>query len=157
MAEHTFRPPWYHMNIMSEFMGLIYGVYDAKPEGFVPGGMSLHNCMLPHGPDKQAYDHATKVELKPVKLDGHHGLHVRDALSPAPDQVRRRARDAAGRLCGLLDAAARRPSPEPSEVRGALTRVRALPDDEAVEGVLGDLPPGQLLLAEGVAWSRTPA
>ena len=52
VAEHTFRPPWYHMNIMSEFMGLIYGVYDAKPEGFVPGGMSLHNCMLPHGPDK---------------------------------------------------------------------------------------------------------
>ena len=68
VAEHTFRPPWYHMNIMSEFMGLIYGVYDAKPEGFVPGGMSLHNCMLPHGPDKAAYDHATKVELKPVKL-----------------------------------------------------------------------------------------
>ena len=41
VAEHSFRPPWYHMNIMSEFMGLIYGVYDAKPEGFVPGGMSL--------------------------------------------------------------------------------------------------------------------
>jgi homogentisate 1,2-dioxygenase len=70
VAEHSFRPPWYHMNIMSEFMGLIYGVYDAKPEGFVPGGMSLHNCMLPHGPDKTAYEHATKVELKPVKLTG---------------------------------------------------------------------------------------
>ena len=68
VAEHSFRPPWYHMNIMSEFMGLIYGVYDAKPEGFTPGGVSLHNCMLPHGPDKAAYDHATKVELKPVKL-----------------------------------------------------------------------------------------
>ena len=68
VAEHSFRPPWYHMNIMSEFMGLIYGVYDAKPEGFTPGGMSLHNCMLPHGPDKAAYDHATKGELKPVKL-----------------------------------------------------------------------------------------
>jgi homogentisate 1,2-dioxygenase len=70
VAEHSFRPPWYHMNIMSEFMGLIYGVYDAKPEGFVPGGASLHNCMLPHGPDKAAYDHATKVELKPSKLTG---------------------------------------------------------------------------------------
>ncbi|MDX2205111.1 MAG: homogentisate 1,2-dioxygenase [Hyphomicrobiaceae bacterium] len=70
VAEHSFRPPWYHMNIMSEFMGLIYGVYDAKPEGFVPGGASLHNCMLPHGPDKGAYDHATKHELKPVKLTG---------------------------------------------------------------------------------------
>jgi homogentisate 1,2-dioxygenase len=70
VAEHSFRPPWFHMNIMSEFMGLIYGVYDAKPEGFVPGGVSLHNCMLPHGPDKQAYEHATTVDLKPVKLTG---------------------------------------------------------------------------------------
>ena len=68
VAEHSFRPPWYHMNIMSEFMGLIYGIYDAKPEGFMPGGMSLHNCMLPHGPDQAAYDRATKAELKPVKL-----------------------------------------------------------------------------------------
>jgi len=70
VAEDTFRPPWYHRNIMSEFMGLIYGVYDAKPEGFVPGGMSLHNQMLPHGPDTQAFEHATKAELKPVKLTG---------------------------------------------------------------------------------------
>ena len=105
VAEHTFRPPWYHMNIMSEFMGLIYGIYDAKPEGFVPGGMSLHNCMLPHGPDKTAYEHATKTELKPVKLTDTHGLHVRDALSAAPDQVRGRARDAAG---GLRRRAGRR-------------------------------------------------
>jgi homogentisate 1,2-dioxygenase len=70
VAENTFRPPWYHRNIMSEFMGLIYGVYDAKPEGFTPGGFSLHNMMLPHGPDAQAYDHASTVELKPVKLTG---------------------------------------------------------------------------------------
>ena len=70
VAENTFRPPWYHMNIMSEFMGLIYGVYDAKPQGFVPGGASLHNCMLPHGPDRQAFDHASNGELKPVKLTG---------------------------------------------------------------------------------------
>jgi homogentisate 1,2-dioxygenase len=68
VAENTFRPPWYHRNIMSEFMGLVYGVYDAKPGGFVPGGVSLHNQMLPHGPDKDAFDHATNVELKPVKL-----------------------------------------------------------------------------------------
>lgn len=68
VAEHTFRPPWYHMNIMSEFMGLIYGVYDAKAEGFVPGGMSLHNCMLPHGPDKDAFDKASTADLKPVRL-----------------------------------------------------------------------------------------
>jgi len=70
VAENTFRPPWYHRNLMSEFMGLIYGIYDAKPEGFVPGGMSLHNMMLPHGPDEQAFEHASNSELKPVKLTG---------------------------------------------------------------------------------------
>ena len=68
VAENTFRPPWYHRNIMSEFMGLIYGQYDAKPQGFVPGGMSLHNCMLPHGPDNDAFMHASNAELGPVKL-----------------------------------------------------------------------------------------
>jgi homogentisate 1,2-dioxygenase len=68
VAEDTFRPPWYHRNIMSEFMGLIYGVYDAKPEGFVPGGFSLHNAMLPHGPDTQAFEGASQAELKPHKL-----------------------------------------------------------------------------------------
>ena len=68
VAENTFRPPWYHRNIMSEFMGLVYGVYDAKPEGFTPGGISLHNTMLPHGPDDTAFEHASNVELKPVKL-----------------------------------------------------------------------------------------
>ncbi len=68
VAEHTFRPPWYHRNVMSEFMGLIYGQYDAKPEGFTPGGMSLHNMMLPHGPDNDAFEHASNMELKPVKL-----------------------------------------------------------------------------------------
>lgn len=69
VAEHTFRPPWYHRNIMSEFMGLICGQYDAKEKGFVPGGMSLHNMMLPHGPDAFGFDKATEGELKPVKLD----------------------------------------------------------------------------------------
>ena len=68
MTENTFRPPWYHRNIMSEFMGLVYGVYDAKPEGFVRGGMSLHNQMLPHRPDSDAFEHASNAELKPVKL-----------------------------------------------------------------------------------------
>lgn len=69
VAEHTFRPPWYHRNIMSEFMGLIYGRYDAKEEGFVPGGMSLHNLMLPHGPDAAGFDKASNTELAPHKLD----------------------------------------------------------------------------------------
>lgn len=68
VAENSFRPPWYHRNIMSEFMGLIQGQYDAKEEGFVPGGMSLHNMMMPHGPDHDAFEKASTVELKPVKL-----------------------------------------------------------------------------------------
>lgn len=70
VAENTFRPPWYHMNVMSEFMGLIEGVYDAKPEGgFVPGGVSLHNCMLPHGPDRAAFEAASTATLAPHKLE----------------------------------------------------------------------------------------
>ena len=68
VAEHSFRPPWYHKNLMSELMGNIYGVYDAKPKGFVPGGMSLHNCMLPHGPDRNAFEGASNGALKPEKL-----------------------------------------------------------------------------------------
>jgi homogentisate 1,2-dioxygenase len=71
VAEDTFRPPWFHMNIMSEFMGLVRGVYDAKPGGgFVPGGISLHNCMMPHGPDAQAFEAASTEELKPVRMEG---------------------------------------------------------------------------------------
>ncbi|HSV44789.1 MAG TPA: homogentisate 1,2-dioxygenase [Ramlibacter sp.] len=69
VAEDTFRPPWYHRNLMSEFMGLVHGQYDAKPEGFQPGGMSLHNCMVPHGPDTEAFDKASQAQLAPHKLD----------------------------------------------------------------------------------------
>ena len=68
VAENTFRPPWYHKNIMSELMGNIHGIYDAKPEGFSPGGMSLHNMMLPHGPDMDAFENATNSELIPKKM-----------------------------------------------------------------------------------------
>jgi homogentisate 1,2-dioxygenase len=71
VAENTFRPPWYHMNVMSEFMGLIYGVYDAKTGGgFAPGGVSLHNTMLPHGPDGDAFENASNANLQPHKLEG---------------------------------------------------------------------------------------
>jgi len=69
VAEDTFRPPWYHRNLMSEFMGLVHGQYDAKPEGFRPGGMSLHNSMVPHGPDAEAFDKASHAALAPHKLD----------------------------------------------------------------------------------------
>ncbi|CAN6482714.1 unnamed protein product [Victoria cruziana] len=56
VAEHTFRPPYYHRNCMSEFMGLIYGGYEAKADGFLPGGASLHSCMTPHGPDTKTFE-----------------------------------------------------------------------------------------------------
>ena len=65
VAEDTFRPPWYHRNVMSEFMGLIEGVYDAKEEGFLPGGASLHNCMSPHGPEAAVFEQASNAELAP--------------------------------------------------------------------------------------------
>lgn len=68
VMEDTFRPPWFHRNLMSEFMGLVYGEYDAKPGGFRPGGASLHNCMVPHGPDEVAFDKASQADLKPQKL-----------------------------------------------------------------------------------------
>ncbi len=70
VAENTFRPPWYHRNVMSEYMGLIYGAYDAKEEGFVPGGGSLHNQMSAHGPDLDAFEKASNAELAPQKLLG---------------------------------------------------------------------------------------
>lgn len=80
VGEETFRPPYYHRNIMSEYMGLIHGVYDAKEEGFVPGGASLHNCMAAHGPEKTVFEKASNADLKPEKIDqtlafmfeGHH-------------------------------------------------------------------------------------
>jgi len=69
VAEDTFRPPWYHRNVMSEFMGLVHGQYDAKEEGFLPGGASLHNSMVPHGPDADAFEKASAAVLAPKKLD----------------------------------------------------------------------------------------
>jgi len=68
VTEHTFRPPYFHRNCMSEFMGLIRGVYEAKQEGFLPGGASLHSCMTPHGPDRETFEKASNGDLKPVKI-----------------------------------------------------------------------------------------
>jgi homogentisate 1,2-dioxygenase len=67
VAENTFRPPWYHRNVMSEFMGLVHGIYDAKEKGFEPGGMSLHNCMTPHGPEAGVFEKASNNPLTPQK------------------------------------------------------------------------------------------
>lgn len=69
VAEDTFRPPWFHRNVMSEYMGLIRGSYDAKEGGFVPGGGSLHNRMSAHGPDVASWEKASHAELRPEKLD----------------------------------------------------------------------------------------
>jgi homogentisate 1,2-dioxygenase len=68
VGEDTFRPPWYHRNVMSEFMGLVHGVYDAKAEGFLPGGASLHNMWSAHGPDAETYRKASTAELAPQKI-----------------------------------------------------------------------------------------
>ncbi|MFJ6751128.1 homogentisate 1,2-dioxygenase [Streptomyces sp. NPDC091266] len=69
VGEDTFRPPYFHRNVMTEYMGLIEGAYDAKAEGFVPGGGSLHNMMSAHGPDRETFDRASTAELKPQKID----------------------------------------------------------------------------------------
>lgn len=69
VAENTFRPPWFHRNLMNEFMGLIDGAYDAKASGFMPGGASLHNCMSAHGPDNVSAEKAMAAELKPHKIE----------------------------------------------------------------------------------------
>ncbi|HST02262.1 MAG TPA: homogentisate 1,2-dioxygenase [Usitatibacter sp.] len=70
VAEHTFRPPYFHRNVMSEFMGLVKGEYDAKQGGFVPGGASLHNCMSAHGPDRASYEKAVGAKLEPQYIGG---------------------------------------------------------------------------------------
>lgn len=71
VAQNTFRPPWFHRNVASEFMGLITGVYDAKAEGFLPGGASLHNCMSGHGPDAATFEKASHADLsKPDVIGG---------------------------------------------------------------------------------------
>ena len=71
VARDTFRPPWFHRNIASEFMGLVHGAYDAKAEGFAPGGCSLHNCMTGHGPDAATFDKASAADTsKPDYIAG---------------------------------------------------------------------------------------
>ncbi len=70
VAEHTFRPPWFHRNVMNEFMGLIGGAYELKSEGFLPGGASLHPSMSAHGPDAAVTEAAMAADLKPAKIEG---------------------------------------------------------------------------------------
>ena len=104
VQEHTFRPPWYHRelpqfltpnyrslciftgNCMSEFMGLVYGRYQAKEEGFEPGGASLHSMMTPHGPDEEAFEKASHSELHPTKLEGTMAFMFESSFSMAVTQ-----------------------------------------------------------------------
>ena len=102
VAEHTFRPPWFHRNVMSEFMGLVHGAYDAKADGFVPGGSSLHNCMSAHGPDRATFDRAVAADLQAAEDRRHARLHVRDAAGVAPDPLRARNPGPAARLRRVL-------------------------------------------------------
>jgi homogentisate 1,2-dioxygenase len=97
VAEDTFRPPWYHRNVMSECMGLVYGQYDAKAEGFRPGGLSLHNCMVPHGPDADAFEKASEAALAPAKLDQTLAFMVESRWRFRPTEFAMKG--------GLLDAA----------------------------------------------------
>ncbi len=69
VADHTFRPPWFHRNIMNECMGLVHGAYDAKAAGFLPGGLSLHGCMSAHGPDAETVERAMATDLTPQRID----------------------------------------------------------------------------------------
>jgi len=86
VAEDTFRPPWFHRNVMSEAMGLIYGAYDAKAEGFAPGGLSLHNLMSGHGPDVESWRKASEAELKPAKIEGTMAFMVETCWPYRPTQ-----------------------------------------------------------------------
>ncbi|XP_053611124.1 homogentisate 1,2-dioxygenase isoform X2 [Plodia interpunctella] len=84
VQEHTFRPPYYHRNCMSEFMGLILGSYEAKAGGFLPGGASLHSMMTPHGPDLQCFTGASAADLKPEKIaEGTQAFMFESSLSMA--------------------------------------------------------------------------
>lgn len=84
VQENTFRPPYYHRNCMSEFMGLIFGRYEAKEGGFLPGGASLHSMMTPHGPDRKCFEGASNAELKPERIaDGTQAFMFESSLSMA--------------------------------------------------------------------------
>jgi homogentisate 1,2-dioxygenase len=84
VADHTFRPPYFHRNCMSEFMGLIFGNYEAKEEGFLPGGGSLHSIMTPHGPDADCVEKATTEHLSPKRIaEGTQAFMFESSLSMA--------------------------------------------------------------------------
>ena len=148
VAEHTFRPPWYHKNIMSELMGNIFGIYDAKPEGFVPGGLSLHNMMLPHGPDNDAFTAASTVELAPQKLENTMSFMFETRFPQHLTEVRgtrgarcRTTTSTAGRASRSTSTAGRTPAPRAEPLPLARSWVESANSAEA-EFPLNNLPCG---------------
>ena len=120
VAEDTFRPPWFHRNAMSEFMGLVSGRYDAKEEGFVPGGASLHNAMAPHGPDSAANAKAIAAELAPQYLADTMAFMFETRYVCRPTAFALETPGAPARLPGLLAGPAQGLRPE----SGRLTPIR---------------------------------
>ena len=101
--EHTFRPPWFHRNVASEFMGLIHGVYDAKAEGFLPGGASLHNCMTGHGPDAETFEKASTADLsQPTRIADTMAFMFETRQVIRPTRIRAGIGAAAARVLPLL-------------------------------------------------------
>ena len=105
VAEHTFRPPPFHRNVASEFLGLISGQYIGKADAFAPGSASLHNCMSGHGPDAEAYERGQQRRAQAAVPRQHDGVPVRDAAADPADEVRARNRPARARLLHALAGA----------------------------------------------------
>lgn len=123
VAENTFRPPWYHRNVMAEFMGLICGTYDAKPNGFLPGGASLHNAGSPHGPDYEAFTKGSTSDLSPHKLAGTLAFMFETSL---PQRVTHFAANAQERQKDYVDCW--------SDIKPASPIVTALTDKDSRNG-----------------------
>ena len=98
VGENTFRPPWFHRNVMSEYMGLVSGTYDAKATGFTPGGGSLHNTFASHGPDAEHLRQGEHGRADAQQARRHACVHVRVPLDDPPDQAGDGGPDPATRL-----------------------------------------------------------
>ena len=106
VAQDTFRPPWFHRNVASEFMGLVHGAYDAKAEGFAPGGASLHNCMSGHGPDAATFEKASNADLsKPDVIADTMAFMFETRAVIRPTRQAMRGDAPAARLPGVLGGA----------------------------------------------------
>ena len=131
--QHTFRPPWYHRNVASEFLGLIHGVYDAKAQGFVPGGASLHNCMSGHGPDAQTFEKASKADTsKPHVIEDTMAFMFETRCAIRPTRFALESPQLQAELLRMLAGVAEALRPEPAVTlrcwrrRAHCVRVKAL-------------------------------